>query len=206
MIHENRKLAISGTAGVLVACLIIASVVMAPWTSTTRYYYHGIPDEWLSSPLDVKVVISNLTEPLGVGSEGNVTIILTSTKDASDVAVQFLLLQDGYLFGLPIGIVYIEGNLANNTWTGDLKANVSMIFNARIKAVEVGSARIWVIATWYENEYLRRRGEDSIWILTQENNIQISHEPIPLPGGTPFEQGNDVPPIVWPNGTVALPP
>jgi len=197
MVNEKRKLAISGITGVLVACLIITSIVIVPWTPITSSYPK--PPPGVSNPLNVNVVVSNMTAPLGIGSEGTVTVIVTSTRNVSDVTIQFDLLQ--VVSNLPIGIVYIGGNLANITWNGDLEANVSMIFNARIRVVEVGYARIWITATWHENEWLSYRATDSIWILIQESSIQISGDPITPPGFIEAQPGNGTLPI-WPNGTL----
>lgn len=192
------RLAVSVLAGVIAACLIFAVVAVAPQMSM-KYYSGGYPDEWLHSPLNVEVVISNLTEPLGVNSEADVTIIVTSTKNASDVTVTMEVVSPSIPPKWPLGITVIEGNFS--TWIGDLTANVSVVFRARIRAVEAGYARIWITATWYEIEYRRRCGEDSVWILTQENDIQVSQEPITPPGVIEAKPGNGTWPV-WPNGTI----
>lgn len=193
---REMRLIIAGLAGVITACLIFTVVVAAPQTST-RYYFSGY-DEWLHSPLNVDVVISNLTEPLGVNSEADVTIIVTSTENASNVTVTMEVVSPSIPPQWPLGITVVEGNFS--TWVGDLTANVSVVFRARIRTVEAGYARIWVTATWYEIEYQRRRGEDSVWILIQENDIQVSQEPITPPGVIEARPGNGTLPV-WPNGT-----
>jgi len=196
----TKNLIIYATAGILVACLIITAIVMAPWESITSYLgFPKLPPGWPSGPLTVQVFISNLTEPHGIGNEGTVTVIVTSTRNVSDVIVQFDLLQ--VVGNLPIGIVYIDGNLANITWNGNLEADVSMVFNARMRIVEVGYARIWITATWHENEWLSYQATDSIWILIQESSIQISDEPITPPGFIEAQPSNGTLPI-WPNGTL----
>jgi len=199
MIYDIRKLTISGIAGILVASLITASIVTAPWLrpATIPTFPSGLP---LESPLTVNVIISNITEPVGVGSEAILTIILTSTCNASDVVVQFDLLQ--VVDDWPTGIRFIGENLT--TWNGDLRANVSVIFTARIKAEEVGLARIKATATWYRYEYLRHEGKDSVWILVSENDIQVSQEPITPPGYYEATPGNGTLPM-WPNGTLLEP-
>jgi len=195
------RLMISGLAGLLVACLIFTVVVVAPKASIIRYYLSGIPDEWLSNPLDVKVAISNLTEPLGVNSEADVTIIVTSTKNASDVTVTMEVVSPSIPPLLPLGIIVVNGNFS--TWIGDLTANVSVVFRARIGAVEAGYARIRVTATWYDDEIggLSYNREDSIWILIQENDIQVSQDPITRPGVIEAKPGNGTLPM-WQNGTM----
>jgi len=197
------KLLISGLAGVVVACIIFTAVIVSPWSglitsptsSSSDSGFPQLPPGWPSGPLGVQVSISNLTDPLGVGSEGEMTIVVASKHDVSDVTAQFELLR--VVDELPIGIVYTQGNLANITWMGDLRANVSVIFNAKMKAVEVGYARIRVTAIWYPFEGFHYEATDSIWILIQENSIQISHEPITPPGVIVAESGNGTLPL-WP--------
>jgi len=196
---ELRNLVIPGIGGILLACAIFSAFVIAPWTSPmSNVNFPQLPPGWPSGPLDVKVVISNLTEPLGVGSEGDVTIIVTSTKDASDVTVTMEVVSPSDPPLWPLGITVVEGNLS--TCVGDLKANVSVIFNARIRAVEAGYARMWITVTWYPYESFHFEATDSIWILIQENNIQISYEPITPPGFIEAQPFNGTLPV-WPNGT-----
>jgi len=198
--QEVKNLVIPGIVGILLACAIFSAFIIAPWASTTSNVdFPQMPPGWPSSPLDVQVFVSNLTETLGVESEGEVTVVVTSTRNVSDTVLQFELLQVCRYppMEMPIGIVYVEGNLANTTWTGDLTANVSVIFNARIKAIEVGYARIRVTAIWYPFEGFHYEATNSVWILIQETDIQISHEPITPPGVIPFEPGNGTLPT-WP--------
>ncbi len=174
MIHDSRKLTISGIAGVIVASLIIASVVMAPWTPATPTSSSPKPPPgWLGGTLSVRSFISNLTEPLGVGSEGTLTVIVTSTLNASNVVVQFDMSPVSNNW--PLGINFVGQNLT--TWSGNLKANVSTIFNARIRAVEPGYARLLVTTTWYPPEGDGCIVRDMLFILVQENNMQVSHDP-----------------------------
>jgi hypothetical protein len=194
LIYENRRLSIYGTAGVLVAFLIIASVVMVPWSRLTPSSFPKPPEY---SPLIVNAVISNLTEPVGVGSEGDLTVIATSIRDVSKVVVKFYFLQVSSKW--PIGIRF-NGENASITeviWNGDLKANVSVIFTQRIKAVEVGYALIVATVTWSPFESFQYVANDRVWILVLEDNIQVSHEPIALPGQMPF-----LPPL---NATISSP-
>lgn len=174
--QKLKSLVIPGIAGILLACAIFSAFVIAPWIpKTAKLNFPQLPPGWPSGPLDVKVIVSNLTEPLGVGSEGDVTVIVTSTKDASNVTVTMEVVSPSDPPSGPLGITVVEGNLS--TWVGDLKANVSVIFNARIRAVEAGYARIWVTARWHPPfESFCWETTDSVWILIQENNIQISHD------------------------------
>lgn len=205
LIYENKKVAISGIAGVLVASLIIASVVMAPWTPTTPTSSSPKPPPgWPVWPLDmVKLFISNVTEPIGVGSEAVLTVIVTSPYNVSNVTVRLDLLQ--VIDDWPIGIVFI-GN--STTWNGDLRANISINFNTRIKTVEVGYARIKATTTWYyepldEPMKLQDGNWNSVWILVSENGIEVSQEPITPPGVIVAEPNNGTLPV-WSNGTSPL--
>lgn len=198
------RLIVSGLAGVVAACLIFTLVVMAPLSNLDRILgFPKLPPGWPSDPLDVQVFVSNLTEPLGVGSEGEVAVIITSTKNATDVSVTMEVTSPSIPPSWPLGITVVEGNLS--TWVGDLNANISVIFNARIRAVEAGYARIWVSATWYPGfpDGFSYETSDSIWILIQEDNIQISREPITPPGVIVAKPGNGTLPV-WPNGTIPL--
>jgi hypothetical protein len=169
--QEVKNLVIPGIAGILLACAIFSAFAVAPWASTTsNVNFPQMPP----GPLDVKLVISNLTEPFGVGSEGILTVIVTSTRNASNVIVQFDLLQVSSK--RPMGISFVGENLT--TWSGDLRANVSMIFTTRIKAVEVGYAQIVATAKWSPLEGFQYTANDRVWILVQENDIQVSHDPI----------------------------
>jgi len=192
-----KKLTISGTAGVLVACLIIASLAIsfkqiAVNTSPNFELPPGAPP--LGS-LTATIIISNFTEPLGVGSEAILTVVITSKCDMSNVVVTIDLVSPSDPPSWPLGISVVEGNLS--TWTVNLKANISLIFNAKLKIVEEGYARIWAKALWWYNEWLGYPATDSLWILVQENDIQVSHEPITPPGQMPF-----LPPI---NATIGSP-
>lgn len=182
--QEVKNLVIPGIAGILLACAIFSAFVMVPWASTTSTWTSPTPPPgWLGGALSVRSFVSNFTEPLGVGSEGTLTVIVTSTLNASNVVVQFDMSR--YIGSWPMGIDFIGENLTN--WSGDLRANVSMVFNARIKAVEAGSARLLVITTWYPSDgsggvYVR----ENLFILVEDNDIQVSHEPIAPPGQMPF--------------------
>ena len=148
---------------------------MAPWTSKTPTWTSPTPPPgWLGGALSVRSFVSNFTEPFGVGSECTLTVIVTSTLNASNVVVQFDMSPVSNSW--PLGINFVGQNLT--TWSGDLKANVSMIFNARIKAVEAGYARLLVTTTWYPPEGDGCVIRDMLFILVQENDIQVSHDPV----------------------------
>jgi hypothetical protein len=102
---------------------------------------------YLGSLLDwniggVKLYIGNVTEPGGVGSEADLAIIFSRSKDMFNATLQI---------SLPKGISLTSGN---STWSGDLKANVSISLKARIKFLEVG------------NWFVQVRGEGIVWVPT----------------------------------------
>lgn len=203
MTYENKKIAIYGIAGVLVSCMIIASVAMTPWSRLeTMFGSPRIPPDYPAWPLDmVKLFISNITEPIGVGSEAVLTVIVTSPYNVSDVTVRLDLLQ--VVDDLPIGIVFIG---KSTTWNGDLRANISISFNIRINVLEVAYARIQATTAWYyepsdEHMNLPDGNWNSVWILVSENDIQVSQEPINPPNYYEAKPANGTLPI-WPNGTL----
>lgn len=191
MVNEKRKLAISGITGVLVACLIIISIVMVPWsmllTSSTFPKVPGLPPN--NSPLAVNVTISNFTEPVGVGSEAEITVTVTSITNASDVKVQITLspiyMGEGTWPNItwtpvgPCGIDFVNGN---STWIINLTANASTSFTAKIKATEVGIGVIVATATWWNTPSTFCEGKDVLYISVLENEIAVSQDQI-LPSG-----------------------
>jgi len=210
MTRESYKPAIAGITGIMVAILIITSLVMVPWARLATPFTSpasvdlppGVPP---IGSLVVGLFISNFTEPLGVGSEAIVTVVLTSRYDMPDATLKLDLLSPSDPPDLPLGISIIEGNLP--VWTGDLRANISVSFNWKIKAMEAGYARIWTTASWWYDGWLGYCDDDSLWLLVQENDIQVSHDPITPPGyfealpfnGTYFNWPN------WLNGTWWIP-
>ncbi len=187
--QKLKNLVIPGIAGILLACAIFSAFLIVPWTSTmSELNFPPFPPGWPSGPLDVKMVISNLTEPLGVGSEGTLTVIVTSTCNVANVVVQFDLLQASSEW--PIGISLLGENLT--TWSGELTANVSMIFTTKIRAVEVGYALTKATTKWYPSEGFHYTSKDSVWILILENDIRVSHEWISPDSNetTPHQLGN----------------
>ncbi|MGD0496305.1 MAG: hypothetical protein ABSB28_09770 [Candidatus Bathyarchaeia archaeon] len=196
MTCESKKLGISGLAGIIVASLVITSIVLAPLprkatTPSSSGSPPLLPPGWPSGSFDVQAFISNLTVPLGVGSEGDLTVAVASTCDASNVVVEFDLLQVSSEW--PTGIDFIGENTTTTkvVWNGDLKANVSMIFTQRIKAVEVGYARIAATVSWSTPalQGFTYITIDRIWISVLENDVQVSHNPIAPSGQMPFLPG-----------------
>jgi hypothetical protein len=175
--QQARNLVVAGIAGILLAGTIFSAFVIAPWSPlNAQLGSPSPPPDWRDWALSVRSFVSNLTEPLGVGSEGTLTVIVTSKRNASNVVVQFDILQMSDSF--PLGITFIGEPLTN--WSGDLRANVSMVFTARIKAVKPGLARLLVDALWYPPSAACGSGvREKLFILVQENDILVSHDPPP---------------------------
>ena len=208
LVVKNKKLTLSGIAGVLVACLIIAAVSFNPWVMEPTSSDHGFPhfEPPPGAPplgsLTLSLFISNFTEPIGIDSEAIVTVVVTSKCNMSGVTLTLDLVSPCEPPCGPLGVTVVEGNLSS--WTGDLMANISAIFNVRLKIVEEGYARIWAKSSWWYDGWLGYNASDSIWILIHEGNVQISREPITPPGYLEAEPTNGTLPL-WPNGTSYIP-
>ena len=190
MIYENKKLAISGIAGVVIASLIITSVEMTPWSSLEMML--GFPQVHIpASPIIVRLTISGFTEPRGIGSQALLTVNVTSSVNASNVVLQISLFKAHEIWSSK-GIDLISENAA---WNENLLANVPVIINALINATEIGYGRIVAEAIWYdsssEHEYY---SVDKLGIVVLEDEIVVIED---LGGALPlmFPPGYN-PPII----------
>lgn len=187
LIYGNKKLAISGIAGVLIASLIIASVKMAPWSELAKSFSSRIsPDDQpillnpTNADITVDLSISNFTEPLGPGSEANVTVTVISKKDVSNVTVKIavspIYMGQGTWPNItwtpigPQGVGLVDGN---STWMINLTANVSESATIRVKATEVGLGVITVTAVWWETQSTFYKSEGVLYIRVLQDNIVV---------------------------------
>lgn len=152
-----KKLAVSGIAGVLVACLIIASVRILPLFKLATHELpksellavHGVLSE---SPqpgrhiLNVSFILYEFTEPLGPGSEANLTVTMTPNFNETDVVAMFNIEPSSPPRSK--GISFADGH-SKWIWVGDLEANVSKALNVRLKANEVGFAVMRGYVSWW---------------------------------------------------------
>jgi len=173
MMHENKKLAALGLAGVLAALMIIASVIMMPLRTLPKVLL-GVSvgsDELLKlegpegvayeswpikgqPPCILNVTIYEFTKPLGPGSEADLMITLTSKLNVSEVfhveakITNMAEVSEQFReeIGFPGGISFIDGG-TEWTWSGDVETNGSKTFNSRMKALGVGIARLMVAVT-----------------------------------------------------------
>lgn len=196
MKYDSKRFIIYGTAGFLVACLIFTTTAMVPWSELAKSLSPFIPPNEqpiLLNPTNVDVTvdlsISNFTEPLGPGSEANVTISVISEKDVSNVTVQIALTPIYVSTGtwpnitwIPIGPLGIDLVGGNFTWTTNLVANVSVSATIRIKATEVGFGVITGSTIWWETPSTFYKNEEAVYIQVLEGNVVIhdSNETIVL--------------------------
>lgn len=201
--QEKKKLIISGFTGVLIASLIIASIFASFWVGPGKSASPSFPSGLIIWASDiVKLFVSNFTEPVGVGSEGVLTVFMTSPYDVSNVTLRLELIQDLGASDWPIGIDFVASDSAS--WNGDLRANISSSFNVKIKAVEVGYAHVWASMTG-RYEQMSVQAWSSLWIHTSQDDIQASQDPITPPGVIVARNGDGTLPL-WPNGTSPLGP
>lgn len=187
MVSDKRKLAISGIAGVLVACLIITSIVMAPWSELAKFFSpHVSPDDLptrlipTNVAIAVNLSISNFTEPLGPGSEANVTVSVISKKDTPNVTVQIIMSPIYAGQGTwpnitwtpigPRGIDFLDGN---STLIINLTANVSTSFTTRIRATEVGLGVIVATTIWWDTPSTFYKSEAALYVQVLNNEIKV---------------------------------
>jgi len=184
----KMKLLVSGIAGVLVACLIFTAVLVAPWSRQvipthlpSEFPGIQLPD---NTPITVNLTISNFIEPHGIGSKANLTLIVASVRNESDVSIQIGL--GGSYNGWPRGIDFIwpeEINFPSGGklvwWRANLSANVPVTFSATIEAIKVGYASIEASATWYESTSSKYLTCDSkrLYISVYENDIFVEKDP-----------------------------
>jgi len=201
LIYENRKLAISGIAGVLVACLII-TVVVTPWSallvpSASRApLVDKIPPP---SPVTVRLSISDFAEPKRLGSEANLTVTITSTTNLSNVIISLSISKADALWSSK-GIEFDTFG-EDIFWIVNLTAGLPITFSVKVKAMEVGYGKLDATARW--------DGSDLPWdvlgIAVYENEILVFEDylgvlPPLFPPGFQWE-----PPENWKNWTMPYP-
>jgi len=165
---KEVRLLISGLAGVGVACLIFAALVL-PRSNLEMML--GSPNTDLrSSPIIVRLTISGFTEPRGICSQALLTINVTSSVEAANVVLK-ITLRKAYEDWPSKGIERVSGN---TTWNGDLLSNVSVIMNAKVNATQMGYGRIVAEVTWYDSssdyEYY---SVDQLGIVVLEDEILV---------------------------------
>lgn len=102
-----------------------------------------VGDSWLT----VNLTVSNFTEPVGVSSEAEITVVVKSRCEISNVTIR-IDLSEAWPSIYSRGISLLDGS-SSRSWMVDLQANVSMSFTERIKAFETGFGAIEVTARWW---------------------------------------------------------
>jgi len=188
------RLIVSVLAGILVACLIFTAIVFPAQQKTEPQLYYTPPlSNALPSPVEVKMFISNLSEPVGIGSEADITIIATSSVNLSEAVIEIQVMK-AFSDWPAMGIEVVGGDLH---WTGNLTAQVSALTHIRIKATEVGFAKIYAYVTW-PNHGIYSASVAKLGILVRENEIQIIQ---PSGGTIPWEAPPGFIPPPWPKPT-----
>jgi hypothetical protein len=164
------RLIISGLAGVIAACLIFSALFLS---RSNLEMMLGSPSNSLPvSPINVKLTISELTEPRGIGSQASVTINVTSSVDAANISLK-ISLQKAYEDWPSQGVELISGF---TSWKGNLYANVSLIFNsfATINVTQIGYGRIVAEVTWYDSSSnWEHFSYDQLGIVVLEDEVLV---------------------------------
>jgi len=183
LIYENKKLAIFGIAGVLVACLIITAVIWVPWHPSPKVLLGvsaGSGDELLRlegregvsycQAIDLirppsfvmDVTLYEFSKPLGIGSEADLVITVTSKLNVSEtffvagrIVAWFSESRGEYTEGRPPtgGVCFINES-SRWVWTGEIDANSSKTFNLRIKAMEVSTVDLEIVVAKMKYEII----------------------------------------------------
>lgn len=163
--YRIKRLIFSGLMTIMIACLTIAGTLVTPRPEQVRtpvaaetgdetpasntcplacpWRRSMVGDSWLT----VNLTISNFTEPVGVGSEAEITVVAKSRCDISNVTVQ-IVLSEAWPSVYPKGISFLDGS-SSRSWMVNLQANISTSFTERIKAFETGFGAIEVTARWW---------------------------------------------------------
>lgn len=182
MTHENKKLAVSGVAGVLVALILITSIFtfLVPEHTSCKVLLSistGGPNEGellkLEGPKGIiyerlidfeslergtcvlNVTLYEFSRPLGVGSEADLVVTLTSYLNESEV-----YFVAGWIgaFSVESGSTIVDHKLPARglsfvnessrwVWTGNVDPNSSKTFNLRVKATEVATVLLEIVAS-----------------------------------------------------------
>jgi len=164
------RLIISGLAGIIAACLIFSTLALS---RPSLEMMLGFPRNSLPvSPINVKLITTGFTEPLGVGSHALVIVNVTSSVDASNVSLK-MSIRKAYEDWPSQGIEPLVFSVTD--WKGDLLANVSLIIPfATINATQIGYGRIVAEVTWYDSSSnWEHFSYDQLGIVVLEDEILV---------------------------------
>jgi hypothetical protein len=148
---REMRLIIAGLAGAIAACLIFSTLILSRSNLEEMLGYTSTRVDVPASPIDVRLTISGLTEPRGVGSKALLSISVISRIDAANVSLK-ISVSKAYEDWPSQGIELMS---SLTSWKGDLTANVSVVFNsfATVNCTQIGYGRIFAEATWYDPSF-----------------------------------------------------
>jgi len=184
MLCDTKRLAIYGIVGIIAALPIIATMTFMPWTepedesSNSTPYGPGFPNiDWVGY-LDNFLIVSNFTEPYGIGSEADLVAGVVSSCDLNATAKVEL---SSITMDKSSCIVFVGGGTIRS-WQVSLEANVSTFFAEKIKIIGLGFASVRVKADVdYQTApgtILQKIGE-SVLIGAWEKGILVTKEEPP---------------------------
>lgn len=183
MVHANKKIVISGIAGVFIASLIIVSIVMAPLSELSRLFSPrtSILQEtspYLEPPLRINLSISSF-EPNGLGGEANLTIIVTHLYwDSPDTFIEIYQVEGIGWWDRPKGVILMSNN--SLPWKGSLKANIPVALNIRVKANQIGNWTIEVAARSFNTSNLWYGSMEDLRVSIYEDEVLATYLGCPL--------------------------
>jgi len=177
LISGNKKFVISGIAGVLAALLIIVAMTFMPLSNHSASYSPGLFIIDWDVVLDNSLVITNFTEPYGIGGEADAFVGVVSSVDLN-VTVKLGLSPSSEQYS---SCVEFANGGTLRIWQVSLRANVSKLFVERIKIVSMGFAAVWmkVIADESTPGIILQKSEESWLIGVWEKGILVTKEAPP---------------------------
>ena len=163
----KRKISLAFVLGLLISGIPLG--VLSYYLSCENNKLKGYGSKISSSPISIDLSISPFSEPKGLGSKAELTVIVTSVWDANNISVQI---------DLPEGFSFVSGNL---TWSGDLHENIPTNFNARIEAAKVGNWTIEATARWYLTSDSWYGDIDRLCVSVSEDEISVLAECLERP-------------------------
>jgi len=142
-----KKLVLCGMAGVLVASTLLAftDLFLRPIpsprkTASELLRVSGICPELEGPFFNMSAILYRFTEPLGVGSEADLSVTVTARYNESSVVV--VDIKPPWVASWSTGVKFADGG-TKWVWVGDFQANVSKTFNFTIKAFEMGEGIVY---------------------------------------------------------------
>jgi hypothetical protein len=202
----RMKSLMAGVAGILIACTIFAATFLQPWISTdaanSSSSLRTIPP---ASPVTIHLGISNFTEPQGLGSHANISVVIRSETNISNVIISLAIVEG---WGWQLKGIEFDGSTADAFWTGNLTASSPIEFSARVNAKEIGCGQVEAWVKWNGSQNYQPSW-DLLGIAVYEDQILVFEDfhgtvPLPLPPGWP--PGLNMTWLIPYNITIPIPP